>query len=62
MNLHEAIVSPDTRFTDGEDRFRVWGLIEGVLHVMAFTMRGETVRVIFLRKANLKENMLYAQE
>jgi uncharacterized DUF497 family protein len=36
-----------------------FGLIHNVLHVMAFTMRGETIRVISLRKANSMENRRY---
>jgi uncharacterized DUF497 family protein len=56
MDLDKATVSPDLRFAYCEDRFRAWGLIGGVLHVMAFTMRGEAVRVISLRKANSMEN------
>jgi uncharacterized DUF497 family protein len=59
MNLGEATVSPDTRFAYGENRYRAWGLIDGVLHVMAFTLRNERVRVISLRKANSMENRRY---
>ncbi len=61
MILGESTVSPNTRFAYGERRYRAWGLIDGVLHVMAFTSRGETIRVISLRRANAMENRRYGK-
>lgn len=48
----------DHRFED-EPRFRLYGLIDGVAHCLAGTMRGETVRVINLRRAHKKEMKRY---
>jgi uncharacterized DUF497 family protein len=62
MILSEATVSRGNRFDYGENRYRAWGLIDGVLHVMAFTMRGEVVRVISLRKANSMENRRHGKD
>jgi len=59
MDLSISTVALDTRHDDGEDRYRPWGLINGRLHVMAFTMRGSTVRVISFRKANTTEVKRY---
>ena len=36
-----ATIVPDIRREYGEDRFRAFGLIGGVPHSIAFTMRGE---------------------
>jgi uncharacterized DUF497 family protein len=62
IDMDEATVSHDTRFEYGEDRFRAWGFIDGTLHVMAFTMRGEVFRAISLRKANRMENRRYGKD
>jgi uncharacterized protein len=59
MDLSTSTVALDTRYNYGEDRYRAWGLINGRLHVMAFTPRGNTIRVISFRKANKKEEQRY---
>ncbi len=46
---------PDFRADYGEDRFRAMGLIGERLHVLVFTPRGDTRRIISLRKANDRE-------
>jgi hypothetical protein len=48
-------LEPDLRRACGEDRYQAVCLIDGRLHVLAFTMRGRTLGVISLRKANAKE-------
>lgn len=52
----------DTRHEYGEDRFISVAPIEGRLHVMVWTPRGENVRVISLRKANSREVRDYEQQ
>lgn len=52
----------DTRQSYGEDRTIALGFIAGRLHVLVFTMRERTVRVISLRKANSKERKAYHGE
>ena len=43
----------DDRFA--ERRFRAYGLIDGALHCLAYTLRGEMLRAISLRRAHWKE-------
>ena len=56
-----ARIITDTRDNYGEDRYVATGFIGGYLHVMAFTFRGEAVRVISLRKANVRERRDYEE-
>jgi uncharacterized DUF497 family protein len=62
MDLGAAVIEPDRRRGYGEARFVALGLISGRLHLLAFTMRGEVMRVISLRKANSRERRRYAQK
>lgn len=48
----------DPRFA--EERFRLYGLINGVRYWAAVTLRGDTVRIISLRRAHKKEFRRYA--
>lgn len=61
MDFDAAIVVPDDRRDYGEVRFQALGPIRGRLHVLAFTMRGNTLRAISLRMANKKEANRYDQ-
>ena len=54
-----ASVIADTRSDYGEDRFVATGYIADRLYVMAFTIRGDIVRIISLRKANDREMKTY---
>lgn len=45
----------------GELRHFALGFIGNRLHALVYTMRGETIRVISLRKANKREARLYGQ-
>lgn len=49
----------DDRADYGEIRYRAWGLIDGAYHAMAFTLRGERLLVIMLRRAHDKEIRRY---
>jgi len=53
VDLVGVIVVEDDRFA--ETRFRLYGEIDGLSHCAAVTMRGETVRVISLRRSHRKE-------
>ena len=55
-------VQPDRRFDYGEERYRVWGFIDGVAFCLAFTTRGCKVRAISLRRAHAKEMKRYGSE
>jgi uncharacterized DUF497 family protein len=62
IDLEAALIEPDQRYPYGEDRFQAIAPIAGRLHLLAFTMRGDVVRVISLRKANGRERKRYAQK
>jgi uncharacterized DUF497 family protein len=59
MDLGTAVIDPDRRYAYGENRFQALGLIEARLHLLVFTMRGDVLRAISLRKANSKEVKRY---
>jgi uncharacterized DUF497 family protein len=61
MDFGAARVIEDDRIDYGEARFIALGTIGSRVHVLVFTMRGEIVRVISLRKAKPKEVRLYEQ-
>lgn len=50
---------PDFRMEYGETRRLTMGEIDGRLHVVAYTMRGDVVRLISARKANEREQERY---
>jgi uncharacterized DUF497 family protein len=50
---------PDFRADYGEARRLTMGEVDGRLHVVAYTMRGEVVRLISARKANEREQRRY---
>jgi len=56
-----ASLSEDTRYAYAEPRFRALGTIGGRVHVLIFTPRGTSVRVISLRKANSREVNEYVE-
>ena len=62
FEMDTAIMCGDARHEYGEARFVATGLIGDRVHVMVFTMHGETVRVISLRKANRREVFKYVVE
>lgn len=62
MDFDTAIYAPDNRYDYGEDRTWALGLIGGRLHMLVFTMRGDMLRVISLRKANPREVRRYDEE
>jgi uncharacterized DUF497 family protein len=62
MDLLAARVILDDRQDYGETRFRAYGWIGGRLHMLAFTMRGDTIRAISLRKANQREVKRHGEE
>lgn len=60
FDWQHALHLADKRQNYGEDRFRAFGLLNGRLHVAVYTVRGETIRIISLRRANEREENLYA--
>ena len=55
------LVEIDDRLDYGEPRFRIFGLIDGRLFVVAYTIRAEVIRLISARKANRREIRHYGQ-
>ena len=62
MDLGTAAIDADRRYAYGEGRFQALGLIDGRLHMLVFTMRGDVIRAISLRKANPREVRRYDEE
>lgn len=56
-----AVTKEDTRYDYGEQRFISYGLLEGRLHVLVWTVRKEAIRPISLRKANQRERTRYEE-
>ncbi len=61
IDLDSAIVIEDRRFDYGEARFLAYAPITGRLHVLWFTMRGDVLRAIGLRRANRRERTKYGE-
>lgn len=57
-----ALVREDLRQEYGEQRLEAIGLIGDRLHVMIYCLRNNVLRVISLRKANLREVKRYVTE
>ncbi len=61
VELDIMAVLRDDRFDYGEDRYRAWGLIDGVTYCLAFSTRNKKVRAISLRRAHRKEMDRYVR-
>lgn len=61
LDWETALALEDTRKDYGERRFRVLGVIDGLLYAVAITPRSGGMRVISLRRANLRERSIYAE-
>lgn len=61
MDLAAAIIIADDRHNYGEARLNAFGEIDGVLHALTFTLRGDDVRVISLRRCRAKEVQKWSQ-
>lgn len=49
------IVHDDTRYSYGEERYQLMGMIEKRLYVVVYTHRHDAMRIISARKANQRE-------
>jgi hypothetical protein len=56
-----ALIEQDVDEDHGEDRFLATGLVEGLLITVAYTERGDGIRIISARKANNDEQRAYDQ-
>lgn len=59
VDLRTAVVRPDDRLDYGEPRWRAYGMLDGRLPMLAFTVRRGTLRAISLRRANARETRRY---
>ena len=55
----DHITFQDTRFEYEEQRFLTFGLLVKRLVVLAWTQRGDAIRIISMRKANEREQKRY---
>ena len=55
----DSIDEPDDRFIYGEERWNLMGFGETELLVVAYTMRGERVRIISVRRPDPHERERY---
>jgi len=57
-----AIEWTDDRHGDAEERFVAVGMVEGRLLFVAYTLRGERIRIISAREAEPRERRRYHNE
>ena len=57
-----AIETIDDRYDYGETRWVTIGFINRKLHVMVYTIRRNSIRIISLRKANRRESHYYEEK
>lgn len=56
-----AFIGIDDDIAYGEERLKAYGFIGDWLHVMIYVERGDTLRIISLRKASRKEIDVYEE-
>lgn len=59
LDLSTAAVLVDDRRDYGETRYRAFGRIDGLGYCLAFTVRGQVIRLISFRRAHDEEMELY---
>lgn len=57
-----ALIQQDNRRDYGEERFKAMGFVGERLHIIVYTLRGGTVRIIGMRRANDKEENFYEEK
>jgi uncharacterized protein len=55
----DHLVIPSIRPGDGEERFKVIGVVEGRMFTAVFTWRGDSPRFISVRRSNRGEERAY---
>jgi len=55
----KRVDAEDARRAYGEARRHTLGMIDSRLYAVAYTVRGEVIRIISARKANLRERRFY---
>jgi len=57
-----SVESDDNRQNYGEPRFRLLGMVDGKLMSVAYTLRGDVIRIISARGAEPYEQRLYHED
>ena len=55
----DHVILPSARPVDGEDRYKVIGMVDGKLWVAVHVYRGDRVRFISVRRSNAGEQRYY---
>jgi len=58
----ETVIVEDTRYPYNEQRYIAIGLLKGRIIVVAYTERGEVIRLISARKATKNEQINYFEQ
>ena len=58
----DVVILPDERFDYAETRFIGIGILKSQVVVVAYTERGENIRIISARKATKNEQIYYFQQ
>ena len=58
----DVVILPDERFDYGETRFIVIGILKNQVVVVAYTERGDYIRIISARKATKNEQIYYFKQ
>jgi uncharacterized protein len=61
LEWDKAHTIPDQRRDYGEERIIAFAPMQGRLHVVCFSVRGDAYRIISFRKANQREERAYEQ-
>jgi uncharacterized DUF497 family protein len=54
-----STAGPDQRLAYGETRILAYGFLDGRLHAVVYAQRGQSRRIISLRKANRREQKAF---
>ena len=62
FDFASALLEDDFSSEEGEQRFRAIGWLDGWLHLLVFTLDGDDVHAISLRRATKQEHHRYEAE
>ncbi|MDF5728713.1 MAG: BrnT family toxin [Rhizonema sp. PD38] len=58
----DTVTVQDNRYDYGEQRFVTFGLLQGILVAVVHTERGDSTRIISIRKATKYEQRIYFEQ
>ena len=61
LDWSTALIRADTRYDYSEARYQALGLLDMRVHLAAFTVRDDALRIISLRRANRREERRYEE-